>query len=203
MAISQDSLCPRISFLQVPEDMAAPDLVKSLNNRGRVYVKLNKMDLAEADASEVSFPAAETARCPRRNPVRRYLKNIITVGVVMACPRSALHALGARSSMLRVASLAGDCSDVSSMEQNRQPCIPFRSPPSLCPICAVFVRRFCETGVVDEFGPRRGRVGGVPRALPRSHGLECTRRCEGWAGRGGRERGAVLFSCLSQGCLCL
>lgn len=40
--------------MQVPEEMASPDLVKSLNNRGRVYVKLNKMDLAEADASEVS-----------------------------------------------------------------------------------------------------------------------------------------------------
>lgn len=33
--------------------MAAPDLVKSLNNRSRVYVKLDEMEKAEIDASEV------------------------------------------------------------------------------------------------------------------------------------------------------
>lgn len=33
--------------------MAAPDLVKSLNNRSRVCVKLDKLEQAEIDASEV------------------------------------------------------------------------------------------------------------------------------------------------------
>lgn len=42
-------------LLQIPGDMAATDLVKSLNNRGRAYAKLNKMDLADIDASEVFF----------------------------------------------------------------------------------------------------------------------------------------------------
>lgn len=40
-------------MVQIPGDLATPDLVKSLNNRSRVYVKLDKMELAEADASEV------------------------------------------------------------------------------------------------------------------------------------------------------
>lgn len=40
-------------LLQVPLRMAGPDLVKVLNNRGRVYVKLAMMGYAEADASEV------------------------------------------------------------------------------------------------------------------------------------------------------
>ncbi|CAM9472584.1 unnamed protein product, partial [Ectocarpus fasciculatus] len=39
--------------VQIPGELAGPDLVKSLNNRSRVYVKLDKMELAEADASEV------------------------------------------------------------------------------------------------------------------------------------------------------
>ncbi|CBJ31113.1 conserved unknown protein [Ectocarpus siliculosus] len=38
---------------KIPGELAGPDLVKSLNNRSRVYVKLDKMELAEADASEV------------------------------------------------------------------------------------------------------------------------------------------------------
>lgn len=38
--------------------MAAPDLVKSLNNRSRVYVKLDRMEQAEVDASEVCKYAA-------------------------------------------------------------------------------------------------------------------------------------------------
>ena len=33
--------------------MGAPDLVKALNNRGRVYVKLAMMECAETDATEV------------------------------------------------------------------------------------------------------------------------------------------------------
>ncbi|CAM9787491.1 unnamed protein product [Ectocarpus sp. 12 AP-2014] len=40
-------------LVQIPGKLAGPDLVKSLNNRSRVYVKLDKMELAEADASEV------------------------------------------------------------------------------------------------------------------------------------------------------
>eukprot|EP00903_Cladosiphon_okamuranus_P006326 g6199.t2 len=52
-----------IHMLQkIPRDMAAPDLVKSLNNRSRVYVKLDKMEQAEIDASEVlSMNSVETA----------------------------------------------------------------------------------------------------------------------------------------------
>eukprot|EP00752_Nemacystus_decipiens_P014254 g12676.t1 len=47
---------------KIPGDMAAPDLVKSLNNRGRVYVKLEKMEQAEIDASEVlSMSSVEPA----------------------------------------------------------------------------------------------------------------------------------------------
>lgn len=52
--------------LQVPDDMAASDTVKALNNRGRVYVKLAMLVLAEDDASEVRYflqPPGIPARC--------------------------------------------------------------------------------------------------------------------------------------------
>ena len=40
--------------------MASKDMAKALNNRGRAYVKLALMTLAEADASEVRIPARST-----------------------------------------------------------------------------------------------------------------------------------------------
>lgn len=73
-------------FLQIPGDLAAPDLVKSLNNRSRVYVKLGKMELAEADASEVcSF---NTALPALTNPNMYDMRAQICI--LICCPRRCL-----------------------------------------------------------------------------------------------------------------
>lgn len=58
--------------------MAAPDLVKSLNNRGRVYVKLGKMEQAEVDASEVQLVSGPVFGSAASTGGERHLPGVCT-----------------------------------------------------------------------------------------------------------------------------